>query len=58
MLPMMYGFCGLLVAQLLSSNLVGFYFLEAGIFAPNNGALRPRLQSAEHFTPPMLQGAS
>lgn len=58
LLPTMYGFLGLIVAQLMSNDTVGLFFKEAGTFVPNTEALRTRLQSAEHFTPPMLPGAS
>ena len=57
-LPLFYGFLGLILAQLISADTVGLFFLEASTFVPNSEDLRTRLQSAENFTPSQLPGAA
>jgi hypothetical protein len=58
MLPMTYGFLGLILAQLMTTETMGLFFLETGTFVPNSDELRTRLQSAENFTPSQLPGAA
>jgi len=58
LLPQMYGFLGLILAQLMSTETVGLLFMEAGTFVPNSEKLQIRLQAAVEFTPPQLPGAA
>jgi len=47
----MYGFLGLLSAELLTDNSSGAFFLEERLAIPNDSQFRDRLRSGRHEPP-------